>query len=616
MAARGRSKPTPAPRAVTTRVVAPLPVVDTGPASWQLALAIFLLLFAVYVFNFRLRGAGDSIPTRRLPFSLLREGNLNLDEFTWERTERGALPYYVHYHDGHIYSVTTVATAIAVTPLYVLPAWWLSHRGLSYDDVPARVLEVVMERLAAAFITALSAVVLFVTLRRLISWRWAVGLTLLYGLGTSAWSISSQALWVHGLAQLTLALLCLILIAPAPSRLALVLAGLVTALSVANRPQTAVLAGLVFLFLVVHQRWRVLYFVGLPALAGVAILAYNFAVFSTALGGYGDFSHFTGSVPLGVAGLLVSPNRGLLIFTPIMLFALWGAVRVWRVDAPPWLRWLSIGLLLHVLVYALFKEWWAGYTYGPRYFSDMLPALILFLVYGLVPYAGQPAIKTVALVLALYGVGVQAIGVYAADDDWNRRPKPLEEAPRRVWDWGDLQIVRSWRSGFQPLELWRMLADGWTDPVVAHVGPLDETQLAGEVKLSWMPPTIAPGARRTVVLRIINKSTVGWPAFNGEGAINSRYLTFLLVRWYKDGALLSEAADVIPLPENVSPGERAKMIFLMQAPSKAGDYEVEMRVAQAVDRQRGISGSAVLRRPVRVGEPATAGAAMPAPGTP
>jgi hypothetical protein len=601
MAARARIKTTPAPRSVV-RAPAPVPapVVAPGPGTWKVAVALFLVLFAIYLLNFRQRGAGDSIPTRRLPFSLLREGNLNLDEFTWERNERGALPYYVHYHDGHIYSVTTVATALVVTPLYVLPAWWLSHRGLAYDDVPARVLEVVMERIAAAIITALSAAVLFLTLCRLTTRRWAIALTLIYGLGTSAWSISSQALWVHGLAQLTLAVLSLILIAPAPSSAALVLAGLVTALSVANRPQTAILAAVVFLFLAVRHRRRVLYFAGLPALVGVALLAYNYAIFSTALGGYGSFAHFNGSLPAGVAGLLLSPNRGLLVFTPIMAFALWGAVRVWRVAAPPWLRWLSVALLLHVLVYALFKEWWAGYTYGPRYFSDVLPALVLFLVYGLVPYCRMAPMRAVAAALALYGVAVQAIGVYAADDVWNREPTPLELAPRRVWDWGDLQIVRSWQNGFHPLELWRVLADGFRDPVVARVGPIDPAQLDGTIQPLFVPKTMAPGSSKRVQLRITNSSKVAWPAFNGEGTINARYLTYVLVRWFSGGAAVPGVGDVILLPENAAPGEPVRMAFRLQAPSKPGDYEVEMRVTQAIDKQSGIVGLAVLHRNISV----------------
>lgn len=594
MAAGARPRPSPPGGARA----APSP--ETAPPTWILALAVFLVLFAVYTVNFRLRGAGDSIPTRRLPFSLLREGNLDLDEFTWERGENGRLPYFVHAHGGHIYSVTPVASALVVAPLYVLPAWWLSQAEIGYDDVRARLLEAAMERVSAALLTALSAVVVLLVVRRLTTWRWAVALTLLYGLGTSAWSISSQALWAHALAQLTLALLCLILIAPAPSRLALLAASAVAAVSVANRPQTAVLAGLVFGFLVVHQRWRALYYAAVPAIGAVAMGIYNYAIFGTALGGYGSFGHFNGALGEGVSGLLVSPNRGLLIFTPVLGFALWGAVRVWRAPAPPWLRWLSVALLLHVLVYASFKEWWAGYTYGPRYFSDVLPALAIFLVYGLIPYWRWPAIRVVAVALALYGIGVQAIGAYAEDDGWNREPTPLERAPWRVWDWGDLQIVRSARRGLHPFELSQVVFDTVRSGAAARVGELTPAQLAGEITAADLPASLPVGGAADTTVRVTNGSDVGWPAFSGEGTISARYLVFVLVRWFAGGVAMPGVGDVVLLPENVSPGETLAVPIRLEAPPRAGDYEVEIRVSQAVDGLHGVIGPDALRRPIRV----------------
>src|SRR5262249_56731864 len=174
----------------------------------------------------------------------------------------------------------------------------------------------------------------------------------------------------------------------------------------------------------------------------VTSFAYIRVVSQHTAGGSGGFDSFGAPILVGLAGLLISPNRGLLIYTPIMLFALWGAVRVWRVGAPPWVRWLTIGVALHVLIYAKFQEWWAGYTYGPRYFTDVLPALTIFLVYGLVPLCQMRAVQVLAAGLALYGIGVQAIGVYAADDRWNRDPQPLEVRPDRAWDWPDLQTLR------------------------------------------------------------------------------------------------------------------------------------------------------------------------------
>jgi hypothetical protein len=104
-------------------------------------------------------------------------------------------------------------------------------------------------------------------------------------------------------------------------------------------------------------------------------------------------------------------------------------------------------------------------------------------------------------------------------------------------------------------------------------------------------------------VRITNGSDVGWPAFNGEGTISARYLVFVLVRWFAGGAPLPGVGDVVLLPENLSPGESLQMPLRLEAPSRPGDYEVEIRVSQAIDGRHGVVGPDALRRPVRV-EPA------------
>ena len=151
-------------------------VVEKEPSNARVGTLLFLGLLVLYVANLRVLGAGDSIPTRLLPFSIVREHNLDLNEFTWEITRKGRLPYYVHQLGDHIYSVSTIGTPLVIVPLYVLPAWILSHYGIAYDDVRARVLIVATERFAAATMTALSALLLFVTARRLVSWRWALAI--------------------------------------------------------------------------------------------------------------------------------------------------------------------------------------------------------------------------------------------------------------------------------------------------------------------------------------------------------------------------------------------------------------------------------------------------------
>jgi len=596
MSARKRRVGQPA-SGKTAAVAAP------GPRAATLALLLFGGLLAVYTLNFRLLGAGDSFPTRVLPFSVLREGNVDLDEFHWERGPDGRLPYYVHQSINdphHIYSVSTIASALVVTPLYVLPAWWLAANGVGYDDVRARVIIVAMERFSAASLTALSASLLCVVLLRLTTWRWALVLTVIYALGTSTWSIASQALWAHGLAELCVVILCAIFLAPEMSRAGAVGAGLAAAVMVANRPQMIVLAALALGFLWVHHRRHVIAFAAIPAIVGAILFAYNRSVFQHVTGGYGSLGHFDGALLPGLAGLLASPNRGLFVYTPIMLFAVWGAVQVWRVGAPHWLRWLTIGVALHVFVHAKFAEWWAGYAYGPRYFTDVLPALTLFLVYGVTPWCRRWPAQMLVGALALYGVAVQAIGVYAADDRWNREPVPLEHKPDRVWDWGDLQIVRALRNGWRAGELAPVMLDAFRDRVPARVAPLTVDDLTSVIAIWKLTGDVRRGAPVTALVQITNRSAVAWAGFSGEGAISSRYLVGLLARFLDRGRQLPGVGDVIILPQNLSPDETVYLPLSLTAPPVAGQFKLELRITQVLDGAHGLVGRETRRIWIRV----------------
>jgi hypothetical protein len=587
-----RARPPAAP------AVAAAAAEKTGAA--RAAVLIFLGLLALYCSNLRVLGPGDSLPTRVLPFSILREGNLDLNEFTWDRTRAGRLPYYLRGTGKHLYSASTIATPLVVTPLYVVPAWLLAHYAIPYDDVRARVLIVVMERLSAAILTALSALLVFLTLDRLVSRNWAIALTLVYGLGTSAWSISSQALWPHALAALSLSVLCWVFLTPGRGSLSFALAGLAAALAVANRPPMIVFAALAAFWVWRRHRARFVAFAALPVLGGAALLAYNLSVFHAAAGGYQRLNHFSSSVLQGIPGLFVSPNRGLFIYTPVMIFAFWGAVRVWRERAPEWMRFLVVGLGLHVLIYGAFSEWWAGYAFGPRYLCDVLPALTLLLAYGLVPFWRRPAWRAIAAVLIAYGVAVQAVGVYFDDDDWNRTPVPLELQPRRVWDWSDLQIRRAMASGFKGTELAPLLAGVARDPRPVPLAPLTANDLAAEIESTDGVATMRRGSMREFVMRVTNRSDKPWPSFSGDGRIYVRHLVVLVARWLADGQPVAGMGEVVRLPSNVAPGDTAEVPLRLTAPPRPGAYEINVQVVQALDGEHGVVGAYDLKLPMRV----------------
>ena len=121
------------------------------------------------------------------------------------------------------------------------------------------------------------------------------------------------------------------------------------------------------------RHWIVL---GVPIVAaGLLSLWWNWLRYGDLLdSGYLPNERFSGNWLLGLYGLLLSPGRGLLWYSPIVLLALGGlraSARTWRPLLP--LLW---GVpLLDRAVYAKWFMWHGGYSWGPRF---LVPAPALY----------------------------------------------------------------------------------------------------------------------------------------------------------------------------------------------------------------------------------------------
>jgi hypothetical protein len=124
---------------------------------------------------------------------------------------------------------------------------------------------------------------------------------------------------------------------------------------------------------------------------------------------------------VGIAGLLVSPGRGLLVYSPIAILGLWGAVRVWR--DPVWkdLRPVSLAAAAMLLLAAKWFDWWGGWWYGYRPIVDMV-ILLAFLAIPVVPWIKGRRRALLCASLCCWSFGVQALGAYSYDGSgWNGR---------------------------------------------------------------------------------------------------------------------------------------------------------------------------------------------------
>ena len=143
---------------------------------------------------------------------------------------------------------------------------------------------------------------------------------------------------------------------------------------------------------------------------------------------------------------LLSPSRGLLAFTPIAIISVVGVflaiLRRWISPLSPY---LAAILLLHTLV---ISSWWPGHGYGPRYFTDMSPLFVLFLVptvlyWSKMQGAGRAAAAALFFALALWGVFAHGRGATSvAANMWSATPNNVDDYPARVWDWKDPQFLR------------------------------------------------------------------------------------------------------------------------------------------------------------------------------
>jgi hypothetical protein len=128
---------------------------------------------------------------------------------------------------------------------------------------------------------------------------------------------------------------------------------------------------------------------------------------------FGSIVSYTTPLPVGLAGALVSPGRGMLWAFPAILLTPFGFRRLWRSQhrlAALVLSGLSLALLLNV---SLWTWWWGGWNWGLRLFLPALPLLAVLAAAGVAELRG--AAKTWVPAVLLAGGLLWAIPSIATD---------------------------------------------------------------------------------------------------------------------------------------------------------------------------------------------------------
>jgi hypothetical protein len=117
----------------------------------------------------------------------------------------------------------------------------------------------------------------------------------------------------------------------------------------------------------------------------------------------------------GLYALLLGPNKGLVVFAPLVLLVPLGIAELWRRSLAVSIV-VLVGIVIWTMLNATFYDFGGGWVWGPRYLQPILPMAFIAVSSAI----GRPRMKGIAAVLFTAGLIVNLIGV-AIDEGAYRR---------------------------------------------------------------------------------------------------------------------------------------------------------------------------------------------------
>ncbi|MEM7585576.1 MAG: glycosyltransferase family 39 protein [Acidobacteriota bacterium] len=351
--------------------------------------------------------------------------------------------YRLRQRDGKIYYYAPGV------PILSLPFVWVANRfGYHMLDLAA---EQALQNLLSALCCAAIFWLLYQACRTVLEPIPSLVITAVSVLGSPLISTVATGLWTADYAAVFLSLAVLLMArydSNGGSRRELVAMAACLGIAFFTRPSSA-FAGMALLISLLGAADRRI------GRAAVAILSLGCALIAVSwMGGlrgiptplyYLSPARLYPKAPLleGLAGTLWTPSRGLLVFCPFLLLVIAGAA--WWLRSARYHRLIVFSLAwitLHVLGVATRSIWWGGHSYGPRLFTELMPAFVL-LTALLWRHFGQPLAMAPRTVIAtLYGIlGLLAMVIHSyqglfnpATRAWNESPN-VDIYPSTLYDW-------------------------------------------------------------------------------------------------------------------------------------------------------------------------------------
>lgn len=571
---------------------------EVKSSEYFICISILLVSALIYLSNRVTISSGDSTPNTLLALNFLENHTLHFDNF--RNSYFGEIGYGYAFREsvtGHLTSGYPIGTAILTFPIYLILFIYLKLAQIPFEltAISFEPLRLLFEKIAATSITSLSIVLFYIISRLGFSRCISLLTTLIYAFATNAWVTGSQGLWQHGSTNLALliVILCFLLANRFPGRqkiILLIVAGIFAGLLPGIRPTNVLFLISSIIYAIFTYKGRSLFFV--IGLISMSISIYwNLYYFGNLTGGYtGIFSSYIltfqnfFNTSLGV---LISPSRGLFVYSPIVLFAFPGIYQIYRQrgnrDAQLIIC-MTFASVFLLLSYCFVPFWWAGSSYGPRFMTDIMPVACYLINYFLKEsfksrtFIRHRAIFIACLLISIYTQAVGAFGFEGAGS-WNGVPISVDQRQYRLWQVQDSQIIRHTQAVLNNYFIdlptkkpnYLQSLSGYIQEV-REVEKLDGKHTTSKPLL--LPLIVQPGSGKLLEVTVKNTGASKW--FGYQSALKAGEIRVATKFFDNRNLLVSESRLFIS--GTVGPQEETTAIGFITFPTEPGNYRLSLEL--------------------------------------
>jgi hypothetical protein len=339
----------------------------------------FFLLIAFILPLFSIVKNADSDPRGSLLLSqtILTNKTIKLDHFGNKFLENYG--YRIENKNGHFYYSFPIGTSIISLPFVRIA------NSLGYDMADPRS-ETEVQTLISSLTVMFTLLFLFKLSNIFLNNSNSLILSCTFLFGTSLISTSGTALWSHNISTL-FGLISIYLSFKSICEKNYNLWALISLFlfgAYLCRPTFALLPPMIIIFLFTYSRSAALKVFTLLVFLVVGFILFSMKEFGQILPDY-YLPHRLegGSFWVALYGNLFSPSRGLFIYSPFLL-AIWACFQYseknWKFNRS-WFLIAAVWPVVHLVMISRFPHWWAGWSYGPRLMTDVMPGLFLLSIY-------------------------------------------------------------------------------------------------------------------------------------------------------------------------------------------------------------------------------------------